>query len=138
MAEEKKKILWVDDEIDLLRSHVMFMADKGYKIDTVTNAEDAIDMVRKNEYDLVLLDEMLHGMDGLTALTEMKDIRPGLPVIMVTKSEEETLMGMRHRELPYQGVQFHPESILTTEGPQLMDNFLAECDRESRGPAAGG
>lgn len=92
MFEEKKKILWVDDEIDLLRPHVLFLEEKGYSVTTVTNAEDAIELVRHQDYDLVLLDEMLHGMDGLTALGELKDINPGLPVIMVTKSEEESLM----------------------------------------------
>jgi len=92
VTENKRHILWVDDEIDLLRPHVIFLKEKGYDVMTATNAEDAIDMVKRNEFDLVLLDEMLHGMDGLTALNEMKDLRPGLPVIMVTKSEEESLM----------------------------------------------
>ena len=92
MAEEQKKILWVDDEIDLLRPHVLFLEKKGYNVDTVTNAEDAIEMIKGDAYDLVILDEMLNGMDGLTALGEIKETNPGLPAIMVTKSEEETLM----------------------------------------------
>ncbi len=92
MTEEQKKILWVDDEIDLLRPHVLFLEKKGYNVDTVTNAEDAIEMIKGNAYDLVILDEMLNGMDGLTALGEIKETNPGLPAIMVTKSEEETLM----------------------------------------------
>ncbi len=89
---EKKKILWVDDEIDLLRPHVLFLENKGYDVKTLTNAEDAIEIVAKEDFDIVLLDEMLHGMDGLTALAELKEISPGLPIIMVTKSEEESLM----------------------------------------------
>ncbi len=92
MNDEKQKILWVDDEIDLLRPHVLFLENKGYYVQTLTNAEDAIELVQHEDFDLVLLDEMLHGMDGLTALAELKDINPGLPIIMVTKSEEETLM----------------------------------------------
>lgn len=92
MNEDKKKILWVDDEIDLLRPHVMFLENKGYSVKTLTNAEDAIDLIKKEEFDLILLDEMLHGMDGLTALSEIKEVNPGLPIIMVTKSEEESLM----------------------------------------------
>ena len=92
MNYENKKILWVDDEIDLLRPHVLFLENKGYKVSTLTNAEDAIEIVKKEDFDIVLLDEMLHGMDGLTALAELKDINPGLPIIMVTKSEEESLM----------------------------------------------
>jgi len=92
VAEENKRILWVDDEIDLLRPHVLFLESKGYNVSTVTNAEDALELVKNNVYDLVLLDEMLHGIDGLSALNELKEINPGLPVIMVTKSEEEALM----------------------------------------------
>ncbi len=92
MAEDGHKILWVDDEIDLLRPHIFFLKEKGYNVTSVTNAEDALVLVRSRNFDLVLLDEMLHGMDGLTALTELKEINPGLPVIMVTKNEEETLM----------------------------------------------
>ncbi|HPG40199.1 MAG TPA: response regulator [bacterium] len=92
MAEENKKILWVDDEIDLLRAHVLFLEGKGYTVTTVTNAEDAIELVKTKKFDIVLLDEMLHGIDGLSALVELKEINPGLPVIMVTKNEEESLM----------------------------------------------
>ena len=92
MAENQRKVLWVDDEIDLLRPHVLFLKEKGYNVSTTTNAEDAIELIKNSEFDIVLLDEMMHGMDGLTALNEIKDIKPGLPVIMVTKSEEESLM----------------------------------------------
>jgi CheY-like chemotaxis protein len=92
MNEDKKKILWVDDEIDLLRPHVLFLENKGYSVTTLTNAEDAVELVKHEDFDILLLDEMLHGMDGLTALAELKDVQPGLPVIMVTKSEEESLM----------------------------------------------
>ncbi|HNS74578.1 MAG TPA: response regulator, partial [bacterium] len=92
MADDKGLILWVDDEIDLLRPHVLFLEEKGYTVTTVTNAEDALELVRNANFDLVLLDEMLNGMDGLSALNEFKNIRPGLPVIMVTKNEEESLM----------------------------------------------
>ena len=92
MTIDSKKILWVDDEIDLLRPHILFLEGKGYHVTSVANAEDAIELVKNNDFDLVLLDEMMQGMDGLTALVELKAINPGLPVIMVTKNEEETLM----------------------------------------------
>ncbi|MFQ5649672.1 MAG: response regulator [bacterium] len=88
----KGKILWVDDEIELLRSHIMFVQERGYDVRPVTNAEDAITLLRQESFDMVLLDEMLHGKDGLTALGEIKDEHPSLPVVMVTKSEEESLM----------------------------------------------
>lgn len=90
--DDQKKILWVDDEIELLRPHVLFLEKKGYSVTTLTNAEDAIELVKHEDFDILLLDEMLHGMDGLTALSDLKEIQPGLPVIMVTKSEEESLM----------------------------------------------
>ena len=92
MKNTKGKILWADDEIDHLKSHILFLKDKGYSVSPVTNAEDALSLVRKERFDLVLLDEMMTGMDGLQALSELKEIQPSLPVIMITKSEEENLM----------------------------------------------
>ena len=87
-----KRILWVDDEIELLRSHIIFLSEKGYEVDTVTNGEDAIASVKEKNYDLIFLDEMMAGMGGLETLGEIKEINSGIPVVMVTKSEEETLM----------------------------------------------
>lgn len=88
----KGKLLWVDDEIDLLRSHILFLNEKGYLVDTATNGEDAIDMVSQNQYDLILLDEMMTGMGGLETLSKIKEINPAIPVVMITKNEEESLM----------------------------------------------
>ena len=90
--ETQKKILWVDDEIDLLRPHLRLLEQKGYQVDTAANGEDAIDLVKNKVYDLVFLDEMMPGLGGLQTLSEMKDISPALPVVMVTKSEAESLM----------------------------------------------
>ncbi|HUI65519.1 MAG TPA: bifunctional response regulator/alkaline phosphatase family protein [Bacteroidota bacterium] len=92
MDDDKGKVLWVDDEIELLRPHVRFLSEKGYAVDTATNGEDAIAMVKEEEYDLVFLDEMMSGMGGLRTLAEIKEIRPSLPVVMITKNEEESLM----------------------------------------------
>ncbi len=89
---KRNKILWVDDEIELLRSHIIFLSEKGYEVDTETNGEDAISSVKENEYDLLFLDEMMAGMGGLETLAQIKEIKPNLPVVMVTKSEEESLM----------------------------------------------
>ena len=91
-VEKKGSILWVDDEIELLRSHVLFLNEKGYGVDTATNGEDAIEMVRKGHFDLVFLDEMMAGKGGLETLAEIKEISPSLPVVMITKNEEESLM----------------------------------------------
>jgi DNA-binding response OmpR family regulator len=92
MDEHKKNILWVDDEIDLLRPHIRFLSEKGYIVETATNGEDAIAMVKQTGFDLVFLDEMMAGMGGLRTLAEIKDMRPNLPVVMITKNEEESLM----------------------------------------------
>ncbi|MCP4580346.1 MAG: bifunctional response regulator/alkaline phosphatase family protein [candidate division Zixibacteria bacterium] len=88
----EKAILWVDDEIDLLKAHIIFLEERGYKVDIAANGDDAIEQVNNNHFDLVLLDEMMPGRDGLSTLVELKDIKPNLPVVMVTKSEEERLM----------------------------------------------
>jgi CheY-like chemotaxis protein len=92
MAQPNRKILWVDDEIELLKSHVMFLEEKGYKVDTATNGEDALTLVKKTKFDIMLLDESMPGMGGLEALIGIKDADPLLPVIMITKNEEERLM----------------------------------------------
>lgn len=87
-----KKILWVDDEIELLKSHVIFLSEKGYDVCTVTNGNDAVSKVEEQNFDLIFLDEMMAGMDGLQTLAKLKDLKPNIPVVMVTKSEEESLM----------------------------------------------
>ena len=86
------KILWVDDEIELLKPHIMLLQSKGYEVATCNNGYDAIDMVAEVAYDMIILDEMMPGITGLETLPLIKDIRPTTPVIMVTKSEEEDLM----------------------------------------------
>ena len=86
------KILWVDDEIELLKPHVLFLRQKGYEVDTCNNGYDAIDMATEGGYDLIILDEMMPGMTGLETLPKIKEVRPATPVIMVTKSEEENIM----------------------------------------------
>jgi DNA-binding response OmpR family regulator len=87
-----KRILWIDDEIESLKPHFLFLEKKGYKVTGAMSGDDGIDLVSKETFDLVLLDEMMPVKDGLTTLEEIKEIKPHLPVVMVTKSEEETLM----------------------------------------------
>lgn len=89
---KQKNILWVDDEIELLKSHIIFLTEKGYKVYTVTNGEDAINELKENVYDLVFLDEMMSGMGGLETLSKIRETDSNIPVVMVTKSEEESLM----------------------------------------------
>lgn len=85
-------LLWVDDEIELLHAHIIFLEKKGYDVITVSNGTDAIDECHKHNFDLVLLDEMMPGISGLETLQQIKDILPATPVVMVTKSEEENIM----------------------------------------------
>ena len=88
MAEqEKPRVLWVDDEIEMLRSQVQFLEGKGYDVVTVLNGSDAIELVKQSSFDVVLLDEIMVGMDGLSTLKEIKGFDPALPVVMVTKSK---------------------------------------------------
>lgn len=92
MAPTKGKILWADDEIEHLKPHILFLEEKGYAITGVTNAEDALAMLAEKTFDLLLLDEMMPGMDGLEALERIRSLFPALPVIMITKSEQEDIM----------------------------------------------
>lgn len=85
-------ILWADDEIDLLKGHIIFLQRKGYDVTTVTNGTDAIEECQKRTFDIILLDEMMPGLTGLETLQRIKDIQPQTPVVMVTKSEEENIM----------------------------------------------
>ena len=85
-------ILWVDDQIDQLRSHIIFLEKKGFTIEPITNGEDAVTMIKNRSFDIVFLDEQMPGMDGIETLEEIKKIKPQLPVVMITKSEEESIM----------------------------------------------
>jgi CheY-like chemotaxis protein len=86
------KILWADDEIDLLRPHILFLENKGYKVTPVNSGSDAVEICEKEYFDVVFLDENMPGMTGLEALKEIKSRLPNLPIVMITKSEEETIM----------------------------------------------
>ena len=85
-------LLWVDDEIEQLKAHLLFLEKKGYEVVTVSNGTDAIDQCRERSFDLVLLDEQMPGLSGLETLQRIKQVQPALPVVMVTKSEEENIM----------------------------------------------
>lgn len=85
-------LLWVDDEIELLRAHIIFLQSKGYEVVTVSNGTDAIEECKQHKFDLVLLDEMMPGISGLETLQQIKELSPATPVVMVTKSEEENIM----------------------------------------------
>ncbi len=88
----KIKILWTDDEIEGLTPHILFLKEKGYEIDTCSNGIDTVDLVRQNTYDLIFLDENMPGLSGIETLKLIKEVRTDIPVVMVTKSDEEELM----------------------------------------------
>jgi DNA-binding response OmpR family regulator len=89
---ERINVLWADDEIDLLKPHILFLKEKGYDVATATSGDEALELVDKNNFSVVLLDENMPGLSGLETLNKLKSKNPHLPVIMITKSEEEHIM----------------------------------------------
>lgn len=86
------KVIWVDDEMELLQSHTMFLESKGYAVQTFTNGFDAVDYIKEHSVDVVLLDESMPGISGLETLAQMKAINQSLPIVLITKNETENLM----------------------------------------------
>jgi len=128
----KRKILWADDEIDLLKSHIIFLENSGYELIPVTNGADAIELVKQETFDAVLLDEMMPGMDGLSVLAEIKQYDPDLPVVMITKSEEEHIMddAIGSRISHYLIKPVNPNQIYTTL-KRLLDSKQLRSERIS-------
>ena len=85
-------LLWVDDEIELLKAYIIFLEKKGYKVVTATNGRDAVDMCSEQTFDIIFLDENMPGISGLETLSLIKEINSTIPIVMVTKSEEENIM----------------------------------------------
>ena len=114
-TDDIKRILWVDDEIDLLRPHILFLSERRYDITPVSNGDDAIALCQREHFDLVLLDEMMPGRDGLSTLVAIADINPNLPVVMITKNEEERLMdeAIGHNIVDYLIKPVNPRQILS-------------------------
>jgi len=89
---KKVTILWTDDEIDLLRPHILLLEERGFDVYTASNGEDAIALIEERDFDLIFLDENMPGMTGLQVLSRLKTLKPNIPVVMITKSEEEDIM----------------------------------------------
>jgi len=89
---QRYTILWADDEIDLLKPHILFLQQRGYDITPVNNGSDAVELSEQKHFDIVFLDEHMPGMSGLEALSQIKNHKPNLPVVMITKNEEEHIM----------------------------------------------
>jgi len=86
------KVLWVDDEIDLLKPHIIYLESKGYHVDTINNGADAVELVKENYFDIIFLDENMPGISGIETLNQINRINASTPVVMITKSEEENIM----------------------------------------------
>ena len=113
---KKISILWADDEIDLLKPHILFLEEKGYEVHTSNNGEDAIDEVKAAEFDIIFLDENMPGLSGLQVLEKIKTMQPHIPVVMITKNEEETIMdeALGSKIADYLIKPVNPKQILLT------------------------
>lgn len=112
--DKKIRILWVDDEIDLLKPYTLFLEDKGYILSVASNGEDALQMVAQDDYDLIFLDENMPGLSGLETLSKIKETKAYIPVVMITKSEEEDIMELAigSKIADYLIKPVHPNQIL--------------------------
>jgi DNA-binding response OmpR family regulator len=110
------KILWADDEIDQLKAHIIFLENKGFEVVPVTNGEDAVSLIREQAFDIIFLDEQMPGMDGLATLEQIQNIESSLPVVMITKSEEEAIMedAIGNKIADYLIKPVNPNQILLT------------------------
>lgn len=120
---QETTILWADDEIEFLKPHILFLQEKGYKVSTVTNGSDALDEFKANHFDLVFLDENMPGLTGLETLSEIKAINSDVPVVLITKNEEEYLMedAIGSKIADYLIKPVNPKQILLTI-KKLVDN----------------
>ena len=132
MSISQKRLLWVDDEIDLLRPHLLFIQGRGYHIDAVANGDDALEMLRLHPYDLVLLDEQMPGRTGMEVFDEVRRIDPLVPVVMVTKSEEDATMteAIGRRVSEYLVKPTSPRQVLSVvtrllEGESIQQQHVA-------------
>lgn len=123
---KKHRILWADDEIELLRPHVLFLEEKGYEIVTVNSGQDALDCCKEERFDLVFLDENMPGLTGLQTLTKIKEIDPNIPVIMITKSEDEGIMtdAIGKKIADYLIKPVNPNQILSSIKKNLHKNDI--------------
>lgn len=134
MAPPVKTILWVDDEAELLEPHRILLTEKGYDVHTATNADDALELLRRRAYDLLLLDEQMPGIRGLAAIKDIRELAPTMPVVMVTKSEEDTTLreaiGVNVRQYMVKPVT--PRGVFSVisqilDGPLIRSQALARA-----------
>lgn len=129
---QETKILWADDEIDLLKPHILLLNDKGYHVTTFTNGNDALEAFGKSHFDLVFLDENMPGMSGIETLSAIKNLNPDVPVVLITKSEEENLMedAIGSKIDDYLIKPVNPKQVLLTI-KKLIDNKRLVSEKTS-------
>jgi len=134
MPATPRQLLWVDDEADLLESHRLCLTEKGYQVDMARNAADALEMLRRQPFDLLLLDEQMPGMRGVSMVREARELAPTIPVVMVTKSEEDgTLREALGADVnEYLVKPVNPRQVLSVvtrilEGPKIRQQALARA-----------
>ncbi len=132
MAPPAKSVLWVDDEAELLEPHRLFLRDRGFEVQMATNAADAIELLRRRPFDLLLLDEQMPGTPGLAVVREVRELARALPVVMVTKSEEDATLrdAIGQNVAEYLLKPVNPRQVLAAvtrilEGPQIRQQALA-------------
>ena len=132
VTQPPKSILWVDDEGDLLEPHRIFLRSKGFTVEWASNADDAVELLRRHSFDILLLDEQMPGKRGLEAFRDVRELAPNLPVVMVTKSEEDSTLkeaiGANVRDYLVKPV--NPRQVLSVvtrilEGPRIRQQALA-------------
>ncbi|MBZ0263088.1 response regulator [bacterium] len=133
MNQQTRRILWADDEIDMLQPHILFLKERGYDITAVTSGEDAVREVARHEFDAVLLDEQMSGLDGIATLARIRRLKSDLPAIMITKSEEETTMdeAIGGRINDYLTKPVNPSQILSAL-KKLLESRSINRERLSR------
>lgn len=132
MPAPSKRLLWVDDEIDLLRPHLLFVQGRGYHVDAVSNGDDALQLLRHTPYDLVLLDQQMPGRSGMEVFDELRQLDAHVPVVMVTKSEEDQTMteAIGRRVADYLVKPTSPRQVLSVvtrllEGEAIQQQLVA-------------
>ena len=121
-------ILWVDDEIELLKPHIIYLQSKGYNLTTAKSGDEALEIIEDTSFNLIFLDENMPGLSGLETLNIIKDRYHNIPVIMITKSEEESIMeeAIGSKISDYLIKPVNPNQILLTIKKNLDSSRLVD------------
>ena len=122
------KLIWIDDEVDLLKPHIVFLENKGYKVSPVNNVNEALEMIEKENFQLALLDENMPGIAGLEAIPMIKNIDSAIKIVMVTKNEEEQIMeqAIGSQIADYILKPVNPNQVLLSLKKNLQEDTLVE------------